>query len=394
MSGPEWLLNRSWSTSAWLWRRLSRGADRIRLGLATIFTALIVAALAALQTASHAQAVVPTWGHILIAGGIGGPGLTLLSSTELYDPATNTFAGTADTPAMNAVRYFATGTVLTTGPNAGKVLIAGGYGGPPGGPYAALTSTELYDPATNTFASAPETPVMNGARYSATATVLTSGPNTGKILIVGGFGSNSSLRSTELYDPVTNSFAPASNTPMMNVGRTAATATALTSGQNAGRVLIAGGYGGPLSTAWASTDLYDPATNTFASAANTAVMNGQRFGATATILTSGPNTGKLLIAGGGSANQVELATTELYDPDTNSFAPAGDTAVMNTARYYATATVLTSGANAGKILVAGGAPSGAHTSASVDLYDPATNTFLPSADTATMNVARYIATAD
>ena len=50
---------------------------------------------------------------------------------------------------------------------------------------------------------------MNAARYGATASVLTVGPNAGKILIAGGADNTGSLATTELYDPATNTFAPA-----------------------------------------------------------------------------------------------------------------------------------------------------------------------------------------
>jgi galactose oxidase-like protein len=46
-----------------------------------------------------------------------------------------------------------------------------------------------------------------------------------------------SLRTTELYDPATNKFAPSASTPMMSTARAGATATLLRDG----KVLIAGG---------------------------------------------------------------------------------------------------------------------------------------------------------
>ena len=48
---------------------------------------------------------------MLIAGGEGNAGF--LSSTELYDPVSNTFAAT--TPVMNTARYFSTATLLPNG---------------------------------------------------------------------------------------------------------------------------------------------------------------------------------------------------------------------------------------------------------------------------------------
>lgn len=119
----------------------------------------------------------------------------------------------------------------------------------------------------------------------------------------------------DLYNPVTNSFAPASSTPLMNQGRQSATATLL----NNGLVLVAGGTENQkppnssvdVSSILASVDLYDPATNSFAPAASTPLMNQARMGATATLLGNG----KVLIAGGsGSGYSVALSSTELYTP--------------------------------------------------------------------------------
>ena len=60
-----------------------------------------------------------------------------------------------------------------TAPTGGKVLIAGGQGTHGGNFY--ISSTELYDPATNSFAAAADTAAMNHARSDATATLLPSG---------------------------------------------------------------------------------------------------------------------------------------------------------------------------------------------------------------------------
>ena len=301
-------------------------------------------------------------GKVLIAGGFGNAGA--LSSTELYDQVTNTFAAPASTPVMNTARGGATATLLDNG----KVLIAGGSDSTTN-----LSSTELYDPATNTFAASASTPVMNSPRVNATATLL---PN-GKVLIAGTGDS-----STELYDPATNTFAPPASTAVMNTARFAATATLLPNG----KVLIAGGEtnGSPLSLS--STELYDSATNTFAPSNSTAVMNSGREAATATLLTNG----LVLIAGGQLAFEAVLNSTELYDPAGNTFAPSNST-VMGGARVGATATLLLDG----KVLIAGGqnlvGPHLYNSVRSTDLYDPDTNTF--AASTPMMNTARDRATA-
>ncbi|MEA2650198.1 MAG: hypothetical protein QOG61_2633 [Candidatus Binataceae bacterium] len=279
----------------------------------------------------------------------------------------DTFA--ASTPVMNTAREAATATLLRNG----KVLIAGGSDGS-----ISLSCTELYDPTTNTFAKS--TPLMNVARDNATATLLRDG----KVLIAGGGGVSASLSSAELYDPATNTFAPSASTPVMNIARAAATATVLRNG----KVLIAGGYGNSSPYFLDSTEVYDPATNTFAPSASTPVMNTARYFATATLLSKG----KVLIAGGINGG-TSLRSTELYNWATNTFTASTSTPVMNSPRQYATATLMRNG----KVLIGGGqdlVSSHLYNSlSSTDLYDPNTNTFAPATSTPVMNTARDLATA-
>jgi len=169
--------------------------------------------------------------------------------------------------------------------------------------------------------------------YSSTATAL----NNGKVLIAGGSATDGSpLASTELFDRTINSFAPAANTATMNEGRAGAVSAAL----NNGKVLIAGGVvnGGAL----ASTDLYDPVSNSFAAPARTATMNVPRSEAVAATLGSG----KVLIAGG---DQFPPFLIDVYDPASNTFAPPAQTAAMSQ-RFGAVAIAM----NNGKVLIAGG----------------------------------------
>jgi hypothetical protein len=289
-------------------------------------------------------------GNVLIAGGENN--FAGISSTQLYNPLTNTFAAS---PSMTAARFFATATLL---PN-GMVLIAGGDGGDG----VALKSVDLYNSLGNTFAAS--TPSMIAARYGATATLL---PN-GKVLIAGG----SFLSTTELYNPISNMFAAG---PSMSAGRSLATATLLPNG----KVLIAGGaFNSNLSGALASADLYDPVANAFIAGPQ---MNQARFTATATLL---PN-GKVLISGGSQDGNVGLSSTELYDPVTNTFAASTSTPTMNQKRFSATATLLPDG----KVLIAGGVSFDVGAFSSTELYDPVANTF--AAMTPVMNAARFLAT--
>ncbi len=283
-------------------------------------------------------------GHVLIAGGYncasaGKDGVW--ASAELYDPATGSFSPTGS---MSAPREFHTATLLPDG----HVLITGGISGAP--PIASgsvvlasyrtadtsasvLKSAELYDPKTGTFS---RTGSMSAIRDHHTATLLQDG----RVLVVGGGGEGyASQTSAELYDPANGSF---SRTGSLKTGRWLHTATLLPDG----RVLVAGGRS-PKDTTYASAELYNPGTGRFTS---TGSMKASRQQQTATLLPDG----RVLIAGGlqqSASTWDQLSSTELYDPGTGAFSPAGS---MGDARAHGTATLL----GDGRVLIAGGSAIG------------------------------------
>ena len=180
-------------------------------------------------------------GRVLIAGGDAPYRLPVLSA-ELYDPATGTFTPTG---AMSLPRSNATATLLRDG----RVLVAGGDGYLPGGG-STWSSAELYDPASGTFTT---TGSMSTSRFNATATLLPDG----RVLIAGGNRDvtaelgigGPALSSAELYDPATRTFTLTA--PMTTV-RVQAMAVLLPDG----RVLIAGGRNA--SGGLSSAELYQP----------------------------------------------------------------------------------------------------------------------------------------
>jgi galactose oxidase-like protein len=167
-------------------------------------------------------------GKVLVAGGSNGSSspsgpLAPLATADLFDPATNAFSAVGG---LNTARVDHAATLLP----GGKVLITGGNDA-----CVTLSSAELFDPSANTFTTIGN---MTRARGEHTATLL---PN-GQVLIAGGFvnsgcGSATALSSAELFDPASNSFTALSST--MSAARFDHSASVLTNGN----VLVAGGFG-------------------------------------------------------------------------------------------------------------------------------------------------------
>jgi hypothetical protein len=106
--------------------------------------------------------------------------------------------------------------------------------------------------------------------------------------------------------------------------------------------------------------------------AATGSMKTPRAAHTATLLTNG----KVLITGGGNVWPYQWATSasaELYDPASGTFTRTGD---ITTPRDGHTATLLPDG----RVLIAGGEGSNGTGLASAELYDPAAGTFARTGD--------------
>ncbi len=234
-------------------------------------------------------------GTVLIAGGFDNGG-NPLSSAELYVPSTGVFSATGS---LNTARGFSTATALI----GGTVLIGGGWGVGITSPGGALSSAELYDPATSSFS---QTGSLNVGRVRGTATLL----NGGQVLIAGGEDSSGNfLASAELYDPTAATFAL---TGSLNTARGDHAATLMTNGT----VLVEGGFACQPSNCSssevnmsASAEIYDPPSGTFSV---TGSLTTARQVHTATLL----NTGMVLVAAGWSSFIPGLTSAELYDPGT------------------------------------------------------------------------------
>ena len=269
-------------------------------------------------------------GRILVVGGR--EGTNILATAELYDRSTN--AWTSAGP-MAVPRFRHSATLLTDG----RVLIVGGQDTDA----TFLATSELYDPATNAFT---EVGSLAGARANHAATLLENG----KVLATGGYSASKFFNTAELYDPAEKSWSAAATMADIHSGHTA---TRLPDGT----VLVVGGFG---STTQATAERYNPAANSWSPAGS---MAEGRVSHTATLL---PN-GKVLIAGGvnSTAGGTYLSTSELYDPATDAWSSA---AAMATSRAGHVATLLAGN----RVLVAGGRDSTVSLT-SAEVYDPATN---------------------
>jgi N-acetylneuraminic acid mutarotase len=285
----------------------------------------------AIARESHTATLLPS-GKVLVVGGVA-EGHDASRTAELYDSASESWSPAGKMAKARSSYWGHTATLLLSG----KVLVAAGSRGS-----ATDGTAELYDPSTNTWSSAGR--MLDG--YSHPEAVLLP---SGNVLVVG-------YDSPELYKPSSDTWSSASAGGWLwrwlkSIERQDHTATLLLTG----KVLIAGGtIGGTKSKhVTSSINLYDPSSNSWSSAS----MLHARAGHTATLLPGG----KVLVAGGGGRLGLN-SSAELYDPSSDTWSEAGRLA---NARAYHTATLLPSG----EVLFAGGQGNSGPLS-SAELYDP------------------------
>jgi hypothetical protein len=335
------------------------------------------------EARSGAVAALLADGRVLLAGGNRAGDYADLASAELFDPGTGTF-----TPTGSMYRAFnegATATLLLDG----RVLVVDGWVG--------ASDAELYDPATGTFSQTG--PMLAPIGRPHTATRLADG----RVLIL---GSNESVQPyvpalAEIYDPKMGKFTYAPSMPsvcaryavLLEDGRVFVAGSDFTSGSYAQIYDPATGNFGPevayplggfqsglgpvllrdgrvFLADQSEALIYDPATRSFASAG---MLNGQP-GVAPRSVTLLPD-GRVLI---GMANQnmegvspTTPVASLIYDPATNTFIPTG---LMTTRPGQFTATLLKDG----RVLFAGGDQDNGPTSyppGTCELYDPRTNVF-------------------
>ncbi len=286
--------------------------------------------------ANLAETLLPL-GSVLITGGFSGT--SPHNETEIYNPTLKTF-----TLKASMLYHRSNHRAILQGD--GRVVVIGGVTLESG----FLAINEVYTPSTNTWALY-DSLLENRAGH--TATTLSSG----NILVTGGVTGNETLQSAEILDPVTHAFTSIGN---MKTARNQHRATLL----NDGKVLLTAGSTDAANLATA--ELFDPSNNSFSLLVSK--LTDPRKSHTATLLDDG----RVLVTGGKGARLGDLASAEIYDPATQLF---HTTTPMNEDRALHTATKLDTGINAGKVLVVGGVQTGGAPTATSELFDPSTETF-------------------
>jgi N-acetylneuraminic acid mutarotase len=293
-------------------------------------------------------------GKIFVAGGSNNPGSPALSSAEIFDPKTNTWTAAAP---MSTTRDSAAGVVV-----GGKVLVAGGFANAAADTgelaFPALTTAELYDPATNTWKAAAPMPQERAA--GGVAAISST-----KALVFGGTSTAAySLSSASIYDYASDAWTTAS---AMSVARGPYTVTFAT--LSTGKVLVSGGAlvdAGGATSLWSTAELYDPTSASWVPAGT--LTQGRSQHAAMTIAGD-----RVLVVGGNPAIGTYFrgfSTAEIWDPSTNAWLA---TTPMSTGRMFPPSTTLSTG----KVLVAGGGTNPFADLSTAELFDPTTKVWTP-----------------
>ncbi len=185
----------------------------------------------------------------------------------------------------------------------------------------------------------------------------------GMIYVFGGqrLGGGAGIKSVEAYDPTSDSWRPRTSMPTALLGMTANAVN--------DKCYVIGGTGAPGGAAVNRVDEYDPVTDKWRRRAG--IPTARVVGAS-TVMD-----GKIYVAGGlitGDITSAAVASLEIYDPASNTWASGAD---MPTARGLLAASV----ANKEVFFIGGGSAAlGAVDTSTVESYDPVTNTWTRRAD--------------
>jgi hypothetical protein len=301
-------------------------------------------------------------GKVLIAGGMDAtnPNPVPSQTARLCDATGACVSKTMGTP-----RAFHTAVKVGSGPNAGKVLLTGGYTA--AGPATPTSSAEFYDPGADAFAST--TGITTGTVTAARARHIAVFFNTTTILIAGGTDGATNLNTAIKYDINTATPTTANVSTTMAQPRANFTGTLLGSGS----VLIVGGKTGT-TAADLTAELFAPSTGNGTFSDTGVFPSGEDKRSHTAVLIGGMsgNAGKVLVSGGvtGAAAGTPSITQFLYGG--GAFTAIAD---LGTARSNHAALSLSAISSSNDtVLICGGTSTGSDTLSSCERYDPAVGT--------------------
>jgi hypothetical protein len=285
-------------------------------------------------------------GKVLIAGGW--DGFHSLSTAELYDPSTRTFAPTGS---MSTPRQATSATLLANG----RVLIAGGYGDPVANVNTPILTAEIYDPSLGTFTKTGDLNSIGGAVSSLVPGNATALLPDGRVFVT-------AANNAEIYDPRSGSFS-LTGPYLVPSPLLPDTATWLPNG----KVLF---------TAWSNNgiavQLFDPQTGTFGVTGPMASTYSPDYGYASASLTDG----RVFFLG---SDEFAGADVEVYDPTAGTF--------TSIASWIASQEDVPAARLAdGTVLIAGGQLPGGFGSSAAQLFVPASGTIEYAG---AMNVGRH-----
>ncbi len=261
------------------------------------------------------------------------------ATTELYDPATGTWAQTGDLAQARRTHF---GIFVNRG-----FLVGGGCANGTCSP-GYLPSAEFYDPATGKW-SAAGTIISSGVVWPVAALLPGN-----QVLVAGGVVTNGSggaaTTACEIWDPASNLWTP---TGSLTTGRYLHMGLLLPTG----KVLVVGGSTSTSGGQTATAELFDPSSGKWSAGAS---LSNARVQAQLTMLGGRP----LLTGGDASTNVSPSLDAWFYNPASDTWSAAGSTAQGH---ILAQATALPDG----RLLLSGGEFGRSDT----EIYDPVMNSW-------------------
>jgi Kelch motif len=277
---------------------------------------------------------------VLVAGGLT-TGAVYVATAEIYNPTANAWAATN---AMSVARGRTAAVKLVDG----TVLVAGGFNSSAGG--TILSSAESYNSGTGQWTAKP---AMATPRAYLTLTLIDSG----EVLAINGASLltdfNTCCMGTSSIEKYTPGGAWSAMNPISN-GRYRHTAMKITTGPDAGYVMVWGGEGGNNGL----SEIYDPTTGNGTIKPSPGV--GERVGHTMTLLADG----KIFVAGGGDNTGVD--NYQLFDPLAPIISSVTNGNLGGVGRTTHVAALL----GTGKVLIAGGTTDGVNAITDSRQWDP------------------------